>query len=175
MERVDAELLPLWTTGIASVATALNRSVQDAALAILTVADENTINTSPGANASAIVLKEEEIEALPDNEEDLEEALRALAGPSAGPNGGGIYIDGFSGGGLPPRDTIREIRINSNPFSSEFDRLGYGRIEIFTKPGTDRLRGSFEMEFEDEKEYKLSQLLKKEKDSLIYEYDFGDS
>ena len=28
---------------------------------------------------------------------------------------------------------------------------------------------------EDETKYKLSQLLKKEKDSLIYEYDFGDS
>ena len=114
------------------------------------VSDENTINTSPDSNASAIILKEEDIEALPDDEEDLEEALRAFAGPSAGPNGGGIFIDGFSGGGLPPRDTIREIRINSNPFSSEYDRLGYGRIEILTKPGTDRFRGSVEMEFEDE-------------------------
>ena len=75
---------------------------------------------------------------------------QALAGPGAGPNGGGIYIDGFSGGSIPPRDTIREIRINSNPFSSQFDRLGYGRIEILTKPGTDRFRGSVEFEFEDE-------------------------
>ena len=33
----------------------------------------------------------------------------------------------------------------------------------------------FELEMEDETKYKLSQLLKKEKDSLIYEYDFGDS
>jgi hypothetical protein len=39
----------------------------------------------------------------------------------------------------------------------------------------DEFGGGFEMEFEDEKEYKLSQLLKKEKDSLVYEYDFGDS
>ncbi len=114
------------------------------------VADENTVSTSPEANAGAIVLREDDIEALPDDEEDLEAALQALAGPSAGPNGGGIYIDGFSGGGLPPRDTIREIRINSNPFSSEYDRLGYGRIEILTKPGSDRFRGSAEFEFEDE-------------------------
>lgn len=116
----------------------------------VTISDAPTINTSPDNNASAIVLKEEDIEALPDDEEDLEAALQALAGPSAGPNGGGIYVDGFSGGGLPPRDTIREIRINSNPFSSEYDRLGYGRIEILTKPGTDRYRGSVEFEFEDE-------------------------
>ncbi len=34
------------------------------------------------------------------------------------------------------------MRINQNPFSAEYDRLGFGRIEIFTKPGTDRLRGT---------------------------------
>ena len=33
----------------------------------------------------------------------------------------------------------------------------------------------FELEMEDEADYKLSQLLKKEKDTLTYEYDFGDS
>jgi len=67
--------------------------------------------------------------------------LSALAGPSAGPNGGQIYIDGFTGGQLPPKSAIREIRINQNPYSAEFDRLGYGRIEILTKPGTDKLHG----------------------------------
>ena len=33
----------------------------------------------------------------------------------------------------------------------------------------------FELEMEDETKYKLSQLLKKEKDTITYEYDFGDS
>ena len=75
--------------------------------------------------------------------------LTALAGPSAGPNGGQIYIDGFSGGQLPPKSAIREIRINQNPFSAEFDRLGYGRIEILTKPGTDKLHGQFFMQGND--------------------------
>ena len=42
---------------------------------------------------------------------------------------------------LPPKASIREIRINQNPFSSEYDRLGYGRIEILTKPGTDKFHG----------------------------------
>ncbi len=114
------------------------------------ISADQPITTQPESNASALVLREDEIAALPDDEEELEAALQALAGASAGPNGGGIFVDGFSGGSLPPRDTIREIRINSNPFSSEFDRLGYGRIEIFTKPGTDRFRGETEFEFEDE-------------------------
>src|SRR5208282_930128 len=60
----------------------------------------------------------------------------------AGPNGGQIYVDGFSGGELPPKESIREIRINSNPFAPEYDSLGYGRIQIFTKPGTDKFHGS---------------------------------
>ena len=44
---------------------------------------------------------------------------------------------------LPPKSAIREIRINQNPFSAEYDKLGYGRIEIFTKPGTDQFHGQF--------------------------------
>ena len=94
-----------------------------------------------GGNVSAIVLKGKDLDALSDDPDELQSELSALAGPSAGPNGGQIYIDGFSGGQLPPKSAIREIRINQNPFSAEFDKLGYGRIEIFTKPGTDKLHG----------------------------------
>jgi len=101
----------------------------------------NTVSTEPANNATALVLQKEDLDALPDDPDDLEADLQALAGPSAGPGGNQIYIDGFTGGRLPPKDTIREIRINSNPFSAEFEKLGYGRIQIFTKPGTDRFHG----------------------------------
>src|SRR5436190_706655 len=84
-------------------------------------------------SADAKVLKEKDLEALTDDPDELEAALQALAGPSSGPNGGQIYIDGFTGGRLPPKEAIREIRINQNPFSAEYDRLGFGRIEILTK------------------------------------------
>lgn len=100
-----------------------------------------TVSTDAGANASAVVLKGKDLDALSDDPDELSNELQALAGPSAGPNGGQIYIDGFTGGQLPPKSAIREIRINQNPFSAEFDRLGYGRIEILTKPGTDTLHG----------------------------------
>ena len=101
-----------------------------------------SLSVEPDNNATALVLKGEDLEALPDDPDDLADALQALAGPGAGPNGGQIYIDGFSGGQLPPKESIREIRINQNPFSAEYDRLGFGRIEILTKPGTDKFRGS---------------------------------
>jgi len=107
------------------------------------VTDEGapTVSTEAGANSSSIVLKGSDLDALSDDPDELSSELTALAGPSAGPNGGQIYIDGFTGGQLPPKSAIREIRINQNPFSAEFDRIGYGRIEILTKPGTDVLHG----------------------------------
>ncbi|MBV8820443.1 MAG: carboxypeptidase regulatory-like domain-containing protein, partial [Acidobacteriaceae bacterium] len=98
--------------------------------------------TDPASNATALVMRGEDLQALSDDPDDLANDLQALAGPAAGPNGGSIYIDGFSGGQLPSKDSIREIRVNQNPFAPEFDRLGYGRIEIFTKPGTDKFHGS---------------------------------
>ena len=100
-----------------------------------------TIDVNPANNAGAIVISGKELDALPDDPDELEADLQALAGPSAGPNGGQMYIDGFTAGQLPPKASIREIRINQNPFSSEYDKLGYGRIEIFTKPGTDKFHG----------------------------------
>ena len=103
-----------------------------------------TVDTSPENNANAIIIKGKDLEALSDDPDELQSELQALAGPAAGPNGGEIYIDGFTGGQIPPKSSIREIRINQNPFSAEFDRLGYGRIEIFTKPGTDKIHGQIE-------------------------------
>jgi Carboxypeptidase regulatory-like domain len=96
------------------------------------------LDVNPENNAGMVVLKGKDLEALSDDPDELQADLQALAGPSAGPNGGQIYIDGFTGGTLPPKASIREIRINQNPFSAEYDKLGYGRIEIFTKPGTDQ-------------------------------------
>ncbi|HEX8921679.1 MAG TPA: hypothetical protein VF766_09390, partial [Pyrinomonadaceae bacterium] len=77
-------------------------------------------------------------------------ALTALAGPSAGPNGGQIYIDGFTGGRLPPKEAIREVRVSQNPLNAENDRPGFGRIDILTRPGYDRWRGSANFNFNDE-------------------------
>ena len=115
----------------------------------LTVSAESgpTVGVEPDANAAAMVIKDEDLQALPDDPDDLANALQALAGPGAGPNGGQMYIDGFTGGQLPPKESIREVRINQNPFSAEFDKLGYGRIEILTKPGTDKLRGQVQTNY----------------------------
>ncbi|MEQ1886850.1 MAG: carboxypeptidase regulatory-like domain-containing protein [Bryobacteraceae bacterium] len=108
----------------------------------ITVTDSLQVEVDPAKNASATVLQGQDLDMLSDDPNDLQNDLQALAGPAAGPNGGQIFVDGFSNGQLPPKSSIREVRVNSNPFAAEFDRIGFGRVEIFTRPGTDKLRGT---------------------------------
>jgi hypothetical protein len=107
------------------------------------------VTTDSAGNASSVVLRGKDLDALGDDPEDLAADLQAMAGPSAGPNGGAFYIDGFSGGQIPSKDSILEVRINQNPFSPEYDTLGYGRIEILTKPGGEKFHGSLYDNFGD--------------------------
>jgi hypothetical protein len=109
----------------------------------VTVTEEsNTVSLAPSENASAVLVKGKDLDALSDDPDDLQSELQALAGPSAGPMAGQIFVDGFNEGEIPPKSSIREIRVNQNPFSAQYDSLGYGRIEILTKPGTTKLHGS---------------------------------
>ncbi|GGH00784.1 TonB-dependent receptor [Silvibacterium dinghuense] len=114
-----------------------------------TVVTDSEIDTSPDKNGGAIVIKGAAINSLSSDPTELQDQLEALAGPS--PDGGSaqFFVDGFSGGKLPPKSSIREIRINQNPFSAEYDALGFGRIEIFTKPGTNKLHGDYWMQGND--------------------------
>jgi hypothetical protein len=110
-------------------------------------ADAAKVDTDPSNNAGALKLQGTDLDALPDDPDDLSDALAALAGPAPGPNGGQFFIDGFTGGLLPPKQSIREIRINQNPFAAEFDRPGQGRVEILTKPGADAFHGTVMFQF----------------------------
>jgi hypothetical protein len=139
----------------ATVVVAAGRmTTQDVALEVarheesVTVQSEApALDLAPENNAGALVIKGTDLDALPDDPDELQDALQALAGSAAGPNGGQLFIDGFSGGRLPPKSSIREIRINANPFSAEYDKLGYGRIEIFTKAGSDHFRAETQFRF----------------------------
>ncbi len=109
-------------------------------------ADTSQVSVDPDSNASATVIKDKDLDSLSDDPDELSNELTALAGPAVGPSGGQIYVDGFTGGQLPPKSSIREIRVNQNPFSAQFDKLGFGRVEVFTKPGTDKLHGSYSVQ-----------------------------
>ncbi|HEX8337268.1 MAG TPA: carboxypeptidase regulatory-like domain-containing protein [Pyrinomonadaceae bacterium] len=110
------------------------------------------LSTDPENSAGALTFRDSELDVLPDDPDELSAVLRAMAGPTAGPGGAQISVDGFTDGGqqIPSRSSIREVRINQNPFSAENDRLGFGVIQIFTRPGTDRFRGQAFFNFTDE-------------------------
>jgi hypothetical protein len=125
-------------------AQTLNLQLKVAAAAQHLTIDDSAppaVSTDANSNASATVIKGNDLESLSDDPEDLQADLQALAGPSAGPGGNQILIDGFSTGDLPPKESIREVRVNQNPFSPDYDKLGLGRVEVFTKPGTDKFHG----------------------------------
>ncbi len=116
----------------------------NAALVIATEAEvvDVTAGTSTSAadNKSALVFSSAQLDTFSDDDSTFQQQIEALAGadptqPSS------VYVDGFSGGQIPPKESIREIRINSNPYSAQYQDLGFGRIEIFTKPGADKMHG----------------------------------
>lgn len=114
------------------------------------VADEPAVTGNPEDSTAAIVLRSAELESLPDDPDELAAALQALAGPAAGPNGGEVYVDGVLVTRLPSKNSIKEVRLNSNAWSAEYDRIGFGRVDITTKPGTDSLHARLFFNFNDE-------------------------
>jgi len=89
---------------------------------------------------------------LPVDENELREYLRDLTSPvsGGGDDDDDVVIDGFSGGRMPNRDEILEIRINDNAFTSEQSNQGRGRTEIRTRGGSGRFNGDAEIRFQDE-------------------------
>lgn len=150
-------------------------TIESEAQVVNVEAEANRVSVDPTENSGALVLGEKQLAALSDDPDELEEQLKAMAGPAAGPNGGEIYIDGFSGGRLPPKASIREVRINSNPYSTEYDRPGFGRIEIFTKPGLDSFRGQAFFQFNDESLNSRNPLLTQSKRSPYQQRFYGVS
>ena len=117
------------TVTIRNGALSLNLRLAVASTTQQIVVEENAgpaVSMEAANNASATVLRGDDLAALSDDPEDLQADLEAMAGPAAGPGEASIFIDGFSTGELPPKETIREIRINQNPFSPEYDKLGLG-------------------------------------------------
>ncbi len=113
--------------------------------------DSPGISADPDNNLSAITLTPADIEALPDDPDELLDTLRQMAGAAGGGDDAAVYVGGFrERGRIPPKEAIQMIRINANPFAAEFSEVGFRRIEIITKPGTDDFHGSLRFNFNDE-------------------------
>jgi hypothetical protein len=96
-------------------------------------------------NGFTQTLSQDEIDALPDDPDEMADELMRMAGPGAQ-----IFVNGFRGGRLPPKDQIQQIRFHTNSFSSEYHEAGMIRVEVITKPGMGGWRGMTNFGFRDE-------------------------
>ena len=96
-------------------------------------------------NGFTTTLTQDEVDSLPDDPDEMADQLARLAGPGAQ-----IFVDGFRGGRLPPKDQIQQIRFHTNSFSAEYHEAGMIRVEVITKPGLGGWRGSSNFGFRDE-------------------------
>ncbi len=96
-------------------------------------------------NGFVTQLTEQEIAELPDDPDELQQVLEQMAGPGAT-----FRVNGFTGGRLPPKSQIRQIRFRMNSFDAEYHEGGGFGIDIITKPGMDGWKGMTNFGFRDE-------------------------
>jgi hypothetical protein len=147
---VEAEGFEAFALPALAVAAGANRT--EVRLEVAAVAEEVTVSRSeqekkvdPQGPAFSNILTEAEIAQLPDDPEELEQALNTLAGPGAT-----IRVNGFRGGKLPPKSHIKEIRFRLNPYAAENHETGFGFVDVTTKPGLNSWHGTFNFGFRDE-------------------------
>jgi len=102
----------------------------------------------PLGAAFSTVLTREQIAALPDDPDEMERVLKAMAPPGAT-----IRIDGFTGGKLPPKSQIRSIRLPRMDMMAAQNHGGLGgamHIDIMTQPGMGPMRGGVDFAFRDD-------------------------
>jgi len=127
------------------------RRGNNSAIATLTVAFRERIEVTEISaadrrdNGFSTTLSREDIDALSDDPDEMADQLRQMAGPGAQ-----LFIDGFRGGRLPPKDQIQQIRFNTNSYSAEYHQAGMVRIEVITKPGMGNWRGMMNFGFRDD-------------------------
>lgn len=96
-------------------------------------------------NGFTTTLSQEEIDALSDDPDEMADQLTQMAGPGAQ-----IFVDGFGGGRLPPKDQIQQIRFRTNSYAAEYHQAGMVRVEVITKPGMGAWRSRLNFGFRDE-------------------------
>jgi hypothetical protein len=107
--------------------------------------DKSTVASDPNNDRFNTVLSKDQIDALPDDPDEMERVLKEMAGPGAT-----IRVDGFRGGKLPPKAQIRSIRFSRDVFAAENHTAGMVFVDIVTQPGLGPLRGSVDFLFRDD-------------------------
>jgi hypothetical protein len=101
--------------------------------------------TDPRGDSFSNVLTRAQIDALPDDPDEMEETLKQMAGPGAV-----VRVDGFRGGKLPPKSQIRSIRFRRDMYAAENHGGGMVFVDVHTNPGGGPFRGTADFTFRDE-------------------------
>ena len=107
--------------------------------------DPATVASDPNNDRFNTVLSKDQIDALPDDPDEMERVLKEMAGPGAT-----LRVDGFRGGKLPPKAQIRSIRFSRDMYAAEHHAAGMVFVDIVTQPGLGPLRGSMDFLFRDD-------------------------
>jgi hypothetical protein len=91
-----------------------------------------------GGAATTNVLDESVVEQLPDDPDELQAVLEQMAGGV----GATFRVNGFTGGRLPNREDIRQIRFRTNSFAADNHDAGRVQIEIITRPNVTAWSGN---------------------------------
>lgn len=127
-------------------------------MAIASLHQETTVTSEPATitteatdNKDTVALSEQSLSNLPVFDQDYIGAMSRFLDPgSIGTNGVSLIVNGMEVNnlGVSP-SAIKEIKINQDPYSAEFQRPGRGRIEVTTKPGSPEYHGAFNFIFRD--------------------------
>lgn len=133
--------------------------------------DRQSASLDAAGSAFSTILTREQIEALPDDPEEMEAALKAMAPPGAT-----IRVDGFTGGRLPPKSQIRSIRLPRMDMFAAQNHGGMGGmmfIDIMTQPGAGPMRGSVDVNFLDDAFAARNAFADEKPDEQLQRYGFS--
>ena len=127
-------------------------------MAIASLRQETTVTSEPAKisteasdNKDTVALSEQSLGNLPVFDQDYIGAMSRFLDPgSVGTGGVTLVVNGMEVNnlGVSP-SAIKEIKINQDPYSAEYQRPGRGRIEVTTKPGSPEYHGTLNFIFRD--------------------------
>jgi Carboxypeptidase regulatory-like domain/TonB dependent receptor len=109
------------------------------------ISEPATISTEGTDNKDSVAISEQSLSNLPVFDQDYIGAISRFLDPgSVGANGVSLVVNGMEVNnlGVSP-SAIKDIKINQDPYSAEYQRPGRGRIEVTTKPGSPEYHGTF--------------------------------
>jgi hypothetical protein len=97
------------------------------------------------SRAFGLTVRQEQIEALSDDPEEMARQLNDIAG-----TGAIIRVDSLEGQQLPPKAQIKSIHVTRDQFAAETEQPGSTFVDVITQPGIGPVRGGANMSFRDE-------------------------